>query len=232
MHERPLKPGSNVLLHHGTAQIAAHVKEIVYRINPETFDTERASQLALNEIGLILVETARATPLDRYRDNRRTGSFVLVDRIDNFTLAAGMVERAIVPQPALRQEVSPESLSAPVTPAERLQRYGHRAGLVISRSKVLRQALERALFERGAAVVVVETPPRKVQLCELLASGLMVLSSPPPTTADLDGVDWIEAPERMSIGESICEVLKELERLDLLVSRGFSVPGGGYLNGR
>jgi hypothetical protein len=92
---------------------------------------------------------------------------------------------------------------------------------------VLRQALERALFERGAAVVVVETPPRKVQLCELLASGLMVLSPPPPTTADLDGVDWIEAPERMSIEESICEVLKELERLDLLVSRGFSVSGGG-----
>jgi hypothetical protein len=54
----------------------------------------------------------------------------------------------------------------------------------------------------------------------------MVLA-PPPTTAELEGVDWIEATETTAARESVREALKELERRDLLVPRTLMVRGEG-----
>src|SRR5262249_18669468 len=140
MHEHPLEPGAGVLLQHGATRVPARISEIVQRIDPGTYKAQHASQLALNEIGLVRMETARALVFDKYRDNPQTGSFILIDPINSFTLAAGMVAQASVPQPALRDDVDGEFHSAPVTPAERLQRYGHRPAVVISRSEPLRKA--------------------------------------------------------------------------------------------
>jgi sulfate adenylyltransferase large subunit len=228
MHERPLEPGTSVLLQHGATPIPAQIREIVHRIDPHTYEGEPASQLALNEIGLVRVETARAVVFDRYRENRQTGGFIVIDRIDNFTLGAGMVTQTVLPKQTLRHRTDAEFSSAPVTPAERLQRYGHRPAVVISRSQALRSALERALFAGGAAVAVLENVPGKTQIRELLTNGLIVLA-PLLTAEGVAGADWIEAVEAESIGESVCLTLRELERAGVLVSREF-VPRGGYLN--
>jgi sulfate adenylyltransferase large subunit len=227
MHERPLKPGASVLLQHGATRIPAQIRQIVHRIDPDTYEAESAHQLALNEIGLVQVETARAVVFDRYRENRQTGAFIVIDRIDNFTLGAGMV-KTILPGQTLHHETDAEFGSAPVTPAERLQRYGHRPAVVISRSQPVRRALERALFAGGAAVAVLETLPVKTQVRELLTNGLILLA-PFSTAEELEGADWIEAVEAESIRESVRLTLRELERAGVLVSRQF-VPRGGYPN--
>jgi hypothetical protein len=229
MHERPLEPGASMLLQHGATRVPARVREIVHRIDPETYEAEPASQLALNEIGLVRVETARALVFDPYRENRQTGAFILIDRIDNFTMAAGMVTQMMLTEPVPRHETSGEFDSAAVTPAERLQRYGHRPAVVVSRSEPLLKALERALFDGGAAVAVLEALPAKAQLRELMRNGLILLA-PFSTAEELEGTDWIEAVEAASINESVRQVLRELERVGLLVSRKFVLPGGGYLN--
>jgi sulfate adenylyltransferase large subunit len=91
MHERPVLPGAAVLLQQGTTRVPAWVREIRHRTDPETLRAQPAAQLALNEIGQVRIETARPLVCDRYRDNRQTGAFVLIDRIRNFTLGAGMV---------------------------------------------------------------------------------------------------------------------------------------------
>src|SRR5262249_52191555 len=104
MHEQPLEPGASVLLQQGATRVPARVREIVHRINAETYEAEPASQLALNEIGLVRVETARALVFDAYHENRQTGAFILVDRIDNFTLGAGMLAQMMLSQPALHHE--------------------------------------------------------------------------------------------------------------------------------
>jgi sulfate adenylyltransferase large subunit len=226
MHEQPLRPGARLLLQQGATRVPACVREIIHRVSPETYEAEPASQLALNEIGLVRLETAGVLVFDEYRDNRQTGSFILIDPIDNFTLSAGMVQRALLPERSRRRDASGEFQYAPVTAAERLQRYGHRPAVVVSGSETLRKALERALFARGAAVVVLESPPDNTQLRELLANGLMVLA-PPPKTAKLQGVDWIEAEETAAITESVREVLADLEELDLLVPRGPMASGEG-----
>jgi sulfate adenylyltransferase large subunit len=228
MHERPLQPGASVLLQQGAARVPARIRELVHRIDPETYEARPAPQLDLNEIGLVRVETTRALVFDAYRENRQTGAFVLVDRIDNFTLGAGMTAQVMPVEPPLRRRAADgaggEFDSAPVTLAERLQRYGHRPAVVVSRSEALRKALERALFNRGAAVVVLEEFPGKTQLRELLANGL-ILVVPTSTSADLEGADCIEAVEVVSIKESVRLTLSQLERQGLLVYRNFALAG-------
>jgi sulfate adenylyltransferase large subunit len=92
MHERPLVPGANVLLQQGATHVSARIAEILYRVDPETYATQPARELSLNEIGLVRVESGRPLVFDAYRANRQTGSFILIDPIHNATLAAGMVE--------------------------------------------------------------------------------------------------------------------------------------------
>ena len=218
MHEEPLHPGASVLLQHGAARFPARVLSIAHRIKPDTYDTEPASQLALNEIGLVRLETARALVFDKYRDNRQTGSCILVDRIHNFTLAAGMVERALRQEPACARHGKDGVEAAPVTPIERLQRYGHRPALVMCPATPFSKALERALFDRGAAVVLLQSAPSSLQLQQLFANGLLVLTPPLPI-AELNGIDWIQMKGTNVIAESVRETLRELEARRLLVSR-------------
>jgi hypothetical protein len=87
-------------------------------------------------------------------------------------------------------------------------------------------ALQRALFERAAAVTVLQDLPAPALLQDLLANGLIVLA-PPASTAHLDGVAWIEVVSEGSPKESVRAVLRELERRDVLLSRDFVSPGEG-----
>jgi hypothetical protein len=220
MQERPLEPGATLLLQQGATRVQARVSEIVHKIDPETYGEQQASQLALNEIGLVRLEAARALVFDRYRDNRHTGSFVLIDRINNLTLGAGMVERAVVAGPNVDDDAACEFSAAPVTATERSQRYGHRPAVVISRSHDLRRALERALFARGAAVAVLEARPPGPQIQDLLANG-MILVTPPAPADDPASAAWIESAEAASTEESVRETLRDLERRGVLLSRRF-----------
>jgi hypothetical protein len=208
MHEQPLERGTVVLLQQGGMCVPGAVRKIVHRVDPETYERQPASQLALNEIGLVRLEAARALVFDPYRDNRRTGSFILIDRIGNHTLAAGMVERALASEPRPRQ--TPEMRSFPVTPAERFERYGHHPALVVSRSQALRRALERALFDAGAAVAILDVLPAPAQVRQLLANGLILLAPPG------GGPSAIEAVETASIDDSVEATLLELERRGVL----------------
>jgi hypothetical protein len=218
MHERPLEPGANVLLQQGTTRVPAHVEAIVHRIDPETYEDQPVSQLALNEIGLVRLEATRTLVFDRYLDNRHTGSFVLIDRINNLTLGAGMVKRAVVAGPTLDDDDAFESSAAPVTPAERSQRYGHRPAVVTVRSHEVRRALERALFAKGAAVAVLEARPPDVYMRDLLVNGLIVVT---PPADDPASAEWIEAAETASTEESVRVTLRDLEHRGVLLSRRF-----------
>jgi bifunctional enzyme CysN/CysC len=63
-------------------------------VDIETLDIDESSSLTTNEIGLATLQTADWLVVDDYRDNRVTGSFVLIDEVTNATVAAGMVGRA------------------------------------------------------------------------------------------------------------------------------------------
>ncbi|MFI9272350.1 sulfate adenylyltransferase subunit 1 [Kitasatospora sp. NPDC052896] len=91
LHERPLRAGDKVLLKHTTRTVRALVKEIGYRIDIDTLERRGdADELHVNDIGQLLLRTAEPLALDDYADNRRTGSFLLIDPADGTTLTAGM----------------------------------------------------------------------------------------------------------------------------------------------
>ncbi|MFE5585821.1 sulfate adenylyltransferase subunit 1 [Kitasatospora sp. NPDC056531] len=101
LNERPLRAGDKVLLKHTTRTVRALVKEISYRIDITAPISEGGLQqrsgaegLNVNDIGHVRLRTAEPLALDTYADNRRTGSFLLIDPADGTTLTAGMAGEA------------------------------------------------------------------------------------------------------------------------------------------
>ncbi|MGW2399557.1 sulfate adenylyltransferase subunit 1 [Kitasatospora sp. NPDC001664] len=95
LNERPLTIGAKVLLKHTTRTVRAIVKDITYRIDIDSLERRSGAQgLEVNEIGHVVLRTAEPLALDPYTDNRRTGSFLLIDPADGTTLTAGMAGEA------------------------------------------------------------------------------------------------------------------------------------------
>ncbi|MFJ5122008.1 sulfate adenylyltransferase subunit 1 [Kitasatospora sp. NPDC088548] len=95
LSERPLRAGDKVLLKHTTRTVRALVKDITYRIDIDTLERRSGAEgLNVNDLGHVVLRTAEPLALDAYSDNRRTGSFLLIDPADGTTLTAGMAGEA------------------------------------------------------------------------------------------------------------------------------------------
>ncbi len=92
--ERPLGSGQRLRLKHTTRVTPARVVAIDGVVDVATLVVNDHAELRTNDIGLVTLETADPLVVDDYRDNRVTGSFVLIDELTNATVAAGMVGRA------------------------------------------------------------------------------------------------------------------------------------------
>ena len=93
--EDALQPGRSYLLRTETDQTPVTISEIKYRTDVNTFAREEATRLDLNEVGLCHLQTADQIVFDPYSDNRVTGAFVLIDRLTNATVGAGMIDQAL-----------------------------------------------------------------------------------------------------------------------------------------
>lgn len=91
MDEDPLIVGRNYILRIGTQTTAAYITAIKHEIDVNTREHQAARTLSLNEIGFCNVSTALPAAFDPYEVNRKTGSFILIDRYTNRTVAAGMI---------------------------------------------------------------------------------------------------------------------------------------------
>ncbi|MCO5159962.1 MAG: sulfate adenylyltransferase subunit CysN [Mesorhizobium sp.] len=89
--EHALLPGRSYLLRTETDQMNATVTELKHRIDINTFAHEAAKSLELNEVGVCNISTQSPLAFDTYADNRVTGAFILIDRITNATVGAGMI---------------------------------------------------------------------------------------------------------------------------------------------
>jgi sulfate adenylyltransferase subunit 1 (EFTu-like GTPase family) len=89
--EKPMTPGMRLRVKHTTRTTPARIKQIDGALDIEQLTVIPVSELKLNEIGLIHIDTAEPLVVDDYRDDRVTGSFVLIDEVNNATVAAGMI---------------------------------------------------------------------------------------------------------------------------------------------
>ena len=176
MAEEPLVPGKEYLFKQTTKVVPGKVAAIRYRININSLHREPAPVLALNEIGRCGITLTTPIAFDAYRRNRTTGGFIMIDRLTNATVAAGMIldreptdGRAATEdggrishwdaEPAVAEQ---EVAAGEVMAAERAARFGQEpvtvlmTGLPGAGKTSLARAVERRLFDAGHAVTVLD----------------------------------------------------------------------------
>ncbi len=90
--ERSIRPGDKLNLRHCGSETQAVVRELRYRVDVNTLHKQEGiDELGLNEIGRVVLRTAKPLLHDPYSRNKTTGSLILVDPFDNATLAGGMI---------------------------------------------------------------------------------------------------------------------------------------------
>jgi len=95
MNESPLLRGRDYLMKIGTKTVTATISPLKYKINVNTLEHTAAPTLELNDIGVANLQLDRPIAFDPYEVNRDTGGFVLIDRVSNDTVGAGMLHFAL-----------------------------------------------------------------------------------------------------------------------------------------
>ena len=95
MDEADLIPGRSYYLKIGAQTVSATVAQPKYQINVNTLEHKAVKTLDLNAIGVATITTDRAIPFAAYADNRELGGFILVDKITNATVGAGLINFAL-----------------------------------------------------------------------------------------------------------------------------------------
>jgi bifunctional enzyme CysN/CysC len=95
MHEDAMLPGRPYLMKVGTRTVTATLMTPKHKVNVNTLEHLAARQLELNEIGVCTLSLDRPIAFDPYVENRETGGFILIDRLTNDTVGAGLLEYAL-----------------------------------------------------------------------------------------------------------------------------------------
>ncbi|HWK53615.1 MAG TPA: sulfate adenylyltransferase subunit CysN, partial [Hyphomicrobiales bacterium] len=156
MSEAQMQPGRLYNFKHTTKAASGTISRILHTIDVNTLEKREASCLQLNEIALCELSFDQPLYFDAYQDNTTTGSFIVIDRLTNVTVGAGMiVQGGGTNQGGVRRE-------GHVTPEERATRYGQKpvtvmfVGLSGSGKSTLSHALERRLFDMGRVSTVLD----------------------------------------------------------------------------
>jgi len=92
MSDEQAIPGRSYLLKLGAQLVPASITDLKFRTNVNTLEQSAAKTLELNEVGTVTIATDKPIAFDSYADNPLLGSFILIDRISNATLGAGVIE--------------------------------------------------------------------------------------------------------------------------------------------
>ncbi|MGC6416525.1 MAG: sulfate adenylyltransferase subunit CysN [Bradymonadia bacterium] len=176
MHDEPLAAGRNYMLKVGTQSVPAEAAAVRYRVDINTLKQTEPTLingqpgLELNAVGRIFFEANRTILFDPYRKNRATGSFIIIDRVTNVTVGAGMildrhVSESIPSKSAGRGQTQHpllNAVSSQVSATARVQRVGHKpatiwlTGLPRSGKSTIAYALEARLWAKGCLVHVLD----------------------------------------------------------------------------
>ena len=124
MHADEMLPGRPYLMKVGTRTVGVTIGNPKYRVDVNTLEHLAANTLEMNEIGVCNLSLDRPVPFDAYADNRDTGSFVIIDKLTQNTVGAGMLHFA------LRRSHNIHWQDVRVDKTARAEQNNHGSGLV------------------------------------------------------------------------------------------------------
>ena len=95
MHDDVLEAGREYYIKHGSKMTTGHVTNIDCKIDVNTLKKSASAELKLNEIGVANFKVDETLHFDAYNTNRETGAFIIIDRISNLTVGAGMINETL-----------------------------------------------------------------------------------------------------------------------------------------
>jgi bifunctional enzyme CysN/CysC len=168
MAEEAMIEGREYVILQGAGRSVGVVERLRYRVDVNTLRRQDASRLDLNEIGRCKIGLARPIAIDAYKNNRVTGSFVIVDRMSNMTVGAGMilarrsVDDAMDGDDAVLSATSNRSPDSLVGLDARLEGHGHLpktillSGLPAAGKTSIALELEGLMVKQGRPVVLMD----------------------------------------------------------------------------
>ena len=159
MADQALLPGKLYDFKLGSRTVSGRIKSLRHQIDVNTLEQRPAPVLELNEIGLCEISVEQKVCIDSYAINRNTGAFIVIDRLTNVTVGAGMISLDIA---ASKTQIKGAGSKVHVTREERAARYGQKPvsilfiGISGSGKSTLAHGLERRLFDKGRVSTVLD----------------------------------------------------------------------------
>ena len=156
MSEEPMLPGKKYDIKRATSYVPGSIPSITHKVDVNTLEQAAASSLQLNEIARVKVSLDAPIALDGYEQNRTTGAFIVIDRLTNGTVGAGM----IIAEP--QSGAGHRDPLGHVSSEERAARFGQQPATVLftglsgAGKSTLAYTVERKLFDAGRAVYVLD----------------------------------------------------------------------------
>ncbi len=149
MHEDPMLQGRAYVMKIGARTVSATVMPLKYKLNINTLERVAAEKLELNDIGVCELELDRSIAFEPYAQDRTLGGFILIDRLTNNTVGAGMINFS------LRRAQNVHWQALDVNKATRAQRKGQKAcvlwltGLSGAGKSTIANLVEKQLLAMG-----------------------------------------------------------------------------------
>ncbi len=167
MNEEPLDMSTQFFIKHTTRTTRARIDRIRYKVDVNTLEKTEVQEMALNEITRVIITSSKPLFFDRYKRNRQTGSFILIDPLTNNTSAVGMIIDKLDPKDLPSTITSEAKLKIKhgqglIERNEYLRRYNQKGatlwitGMHGSGKNDLAYSLERRLFDLGATLVLID----------------------------------------------------------------------------
>ncbi len=190
MADHPLVAGKLYDFKVGTQTVPGKIAKINHRVDVNTLEHVAVDALELNGIADVVVQLDRPVAFDRYQDIRLTGAFIVIDRLSNVTVGAGMVEESVL--------MTDDAVT--VTAEDRAARLGQKPAVVALSAAVLAQAelLERALLNKGV-VSLAKADASSNEVSLVRATGVtLLIADVALADADLTAVSVDEAIEQIA----------------------------------
>lgn len=212
MAEHPLQPGHAYNFKQSTNLAAGTVSGIRHRVDVNTLEEFSANKLQLNEIGLCEINLNKAIAFDPYSRSRGTGSFVIVDRLSNATVGAGMIVRAVDGGEETLQSVSAD---------EKQIRYGYQPVTIAmtgEQSRAVALGVERVLFDSAHPCITLteesdfDSGAQMIEIAGLInRSGFVCVCALTKVSVN-DGQPAIKIDTTgKAVGSAVAEVITALE---------------------